>query len=883
MQGVDMGYERTDSLQNKNSRTPQPTTQFGSRPFPAPVQMKPQEQQTPEELENEAFNQNKFEAFGLQLKEKSGTITPVEQEQLGVLQAKMDDFWAQRQERASRSGFDFSKVSVTPPGEPAAPQIQPNHRLETPGMPLGGQRSLFNSPLQSSASPIQRKLTIGQPGDKYEQEADQVASQVVEQINSPKAAQSTQGQSVQRQEEPEEELQAKPSISELQRSLLSPEVQRESMPEEEEIQAKSILQRQEEPEEELQAKPSISELQRSPLSLEVQREAMSEEEELQAKSILQRQEEPVEEIQAKPSISDLQRSPLSSEVQREAMPEEEDIQAKSILQRREAIAVGEASPDLDSAINSARGGGQPLDAGLQQSMGQAMGADFSGVKIHTDAQSDQLNQSIQAKAFTTGQDVFFRQGAYDPGSRGGQELIAHELTHVVQQNGGAVARNRLRLDQSEGPLTTHSHPIQKQSTLKIVQKAGDYSGLLPDHDVEKDDAYTFGQQNERKKEFTYHHIIPENILTKVYDKIKILLDKTKNTKGEQEDEQEDPLRTATEGLKSGGRKLWLDTRAKNTAYIINTNFSDYGVSVTPEQLRPLIEANTSLDTLFPAIRDFIKHKFKSVFLSLQTGLSKAIKEKLQEPAFLSAWQQKNAGTTIMNILQPFNISGKPIFNANEVEHIVHGTPYQNLNGRGTNKGELIRLIDDYAKSKTFDNFYSQSFPELVVEKKGDKNYLYTNVSEKGLPRNNPDELRDAMEWNPGNIHRGPKSSYRLDPKFVSQFEALQDDGGDSFEYAAVNLVGTEHFAKLELLSRNIPYLLQADTDNPSQGTLTLAGGIIAQMLDIQACGVTKFQESSWEKHGANKMRVKLNEDAIRAAQGITSIATLGRARGIQGI
>jgi hypothetical protein len=106
------------------------------------------------------------------------------------------------------------------------------------------------------------------------------------------------------------------------------------------------------------------------------------------------------------------------------------------IQRR-AIA-GEASTDLDTAINSARGGGQPLEEGLQRSMGQAMGAEFSGVRIHADAQSDQLNQSIQARAFTTGQDVFFRSGEYNPGSRGGQELIAHELTHVVQQNGNGL-------------------------------------------------------------------------------------------------------------------------------------------------------------------------------------------------------------------------------------------------------------------------------------------------------------------------------------------------------------------------------------------------------------------------------------------------------------
>ncbi|MEH2453218.1 eCIS core domain-containing protein [Nostoc sp.] len=85
---------------------------------------------------------------------------------------------------------------------------------------------------------------------------------------------------------------------------------------------------------------------------------------------------------------------------------------------------------------------------IREPMEQGFGADFSRVKVHTDTQADQLNRSIQAKAFTTEQDVFFRQGAYEPGSRGGQELIAHELTHVVQQNGGAVHREKLQ-DESE--------------------------------------------------------------------------------------------------------------------------------------------------------------------------------------------------------------------------------------------------------------------------------------------------------------------------------------------------------------------------------------------------------------------------------------------------
>jgi serine/threonine protein kinase len=105
------------------------------------------------------------------------------------------------------------------------------------------------------------------------------------------------------------------------------------------------------------------------------------------------------------------------------------------LAQRQPVGGMAATQDLESSVNRARGSGQPLEVSLRRKLGRAMGADFSGVRVHTDAQSDQLNRSIQAKAFTTGQDVFFRQGEYEPESRGGQELIAHELAHVVQQNG----------------------------------------------------------------------------------------------------------------------------------------------------------------------------------------------------------------------------------------------------------------------------------------------------------------------------------------------------------------------------------------------------------------------------------------------------------------
>jgi hypothetical protein len=98
----------------------------------------------------------------------------------------------------------------------------------------------------------------------------------------------------------------------------------------------------------------------------------------------------------------------------------------------------DASPDFESRLAAARGSGAPLPDATRAFMEQRIGANFGDVKVHTDARSDALNQDIQAKAFTTGQDVFFRQGEFEPATSGGKELIAHELTHVVQQTGAAM-------------------------------------------------------------------------------------------------------------------------------------------------------------------------------------------------------------------------------------------------------------------------------------------------------------------------------------------------------------------------------------------------------------------------------------------------------------
>jgi hypothetical protein len=229
---------------------------------------------------------------------------------------------------------------------------------------------------------IQAKLSVTPPDDQYEKEADAVAHEVM-----------TMPAPVQREEMPEEELQMK-------------RIQREEMPEEE-LQMKRI-QREEMPEEELQMK-------------RIQREEMPEEE-LQMKRI-QREEMPEEELQMKA-------------IQRQMpMDEEEELQAKRV--QRDAAQDSGLPPvtdNIESQIDSSRGSGSSLPDNARGFFESRMDADFSGVRIHTGSDSDQLNRSLDARAFTTGSDIFFRDGEYNPDSNDGRELLAHELTHVVQQN-----------------------------------------------------------------------------------------------------------------------------------------------------------------------------------------------------------------------------------------------------------------------------------------------------------------------------------------------------------------------------------------------------------------------------------------------------------------
>jgi hypothetical protein len=205
---------------------------------------------------------------------------------------------------------------------------------------------------------VQPALKVGKPGDKFEQEAESVANQVMMMpANSQPAMMSPLSDGVQMQvEEEEEEIQMMPISSTI-----------------------SMVSRQEE-EEEVQ---------------------LSTEEE--------------EKVQ------------LSSE------EEEEQIQLFG-------EGGGSISSDVSSQIIQSKGSGQNLPSPIQAEMGQKIGADFSTVKIHTGPDAAQMSSQLGAKAFTHGNDIYFNEGNFQPGTSEGKHLLAHELTHTVQQ-GAAVRRS----------------------------------------------------------------------------------------------------------------------------------------------------------------------------------------------------------------------------------------------------------------------------------------------------------------------------------------------------------------------------------------------------------------------------------------------------------
>lgn len=160
-----------------------------------------------------------------------------------------------------------------------------------------------------------------------------------------------------------------------------------------------------------------------------------EEESIQAKmngAEIQHITEEEEMMQIKASEGTIQRicSQCGDEEKLQRMEKEEE----TLQPKQESTGVSTVTPGIQTSINRLRqGGGAALPESTQTFMELRFGHDFSRVKVHTNPQAADLSRSVRARAFTVGSDIFFDQGEFQPNTPAGMRLVAHELTHTLQQ------------------------------------------------------------------------------------------------------------------------------------------------------------------------------------------------------------------------------------------------------------------------------------------------------------------------------------------------------------------------------------------------------------------------------------------------------------------
>lgn len=314
--------------------------------------------------------------------------------------------------------------------------------------------------LQSSH--IQPKLKVNESGDKYEQEADRTADAVMRTPSDEGAApaalsisRTSGGQAQRAEKEDEPEVQRSPlsqkqePVEEFKKSggpllqrqgVENEHVQREEAPEEE-----KALQRQEDQTEKPEPEP-VARQEAVPDEEPVSRKEEKQEEEVQRQEApeenkeaekVQRQEAP-EEMKA-PENNEDQGSQLAQRQEGEkgdemAQRAEEENDEKPVMTARTQGKAPAVPSGFSSSLRESSGEGRPIPEETRGFFESRFGADFSSVRIHTGTKATRLNKSIQAKAFTRADHIYFSDGAYDPSSSAGKTLLAHELTHVVQQN-----------------------------------------------------------------------------------------------------------------------------------------------------------------------------------------------------------------------------------------------------------------------------------------------------------------------------------------------------------------------------------------------------------------------------------------------------------------
>ncbi len=242
------------------------------------------------------------------------------------------------------------------------------------------QRTIGNQAVQRliKSGNLQGKLRVGQPGDRYEQEAERMADTV---MNKP---------------EPQNlRIEGGPVQTQQVHSTSEDDIHRQSEEQEEEEPVQLIHQ--------------------TDAEQYIQRQEQEEEEE----------EEPLQ---------------LSQEIDTGQYLQKQEQEEEELVQTKAPDTSPDTGPDLQNQLAQSRGSGSSLSEHTSAFMESRFGTDFSDVKVHHDNQASEMSKALNAQAFTSGKDIYFGAGRYSPGTTSGDKLLAHELTHVVQQRSSSVAQ-----------------------------------------------------------------------------------------------------------------------------------------------------------------------------------------------------------------------------------------------------------------------------------------------------------------------------------------------------------------------------------------------------------------------------------------------------------
>jgi hypothetical protein len=316
------------------------------------------------------------------------------------------------------------------------------------------------------SAPLQAKLNVGPVGDRFEQEADRVASRIGSSSTTAASPPTTiSGLSVQRVAAPPA------SGPEKQDEDVAPPEKRaqrkaKTAPKKEDKKSAPRAQRK------AAAAPKKEDKKSAPRA---QRKAAP-------KAAPKNDEKPTRRAQRKAAASPKKEEKKSpSRAQRKAAApskktDDKKPQKKSVAQGERTTAQvgaqgGAVPADVDTAIQRMRKRPAPrLDPTTRARVENAVGSDLGGVRVHTDAAAADAANALGARAFTVGQDMFFGQGQYGTQSTEGQRLIAHEAAHTVQQRGGSAGAQRVQRNGKKGTAKGNSKTTPPKKSDKDPAK-----------------------------------------------------------------------------------------------------------------------------------------------------------------------------------------------------------------------------------------------------------------------------------------------------------------------------------------------------------------------------------------------------------------------------